>query len=59
MSEGTTSVREVAFLKKRDSYDEGYGEVMDDIKGKGTFKDKKQLQFDGNVVSQKWVVRFK
>jgi hypothetical protein len=50
MSEGTSSVREVAFLKKGDSYIEGFGDVVDDNKGKVTFKDKKQLKFDGNVV---------
>lgn len=50
MSEGTSSVREVAFLKKGDSYVEGFGDVVDDNKGKVTFKDKKQLKFDGNVV---------
>ena len=50
MSEGTSSVHEVAFLKKGDSYIEGFGDVVDDNKGKVTFKDKKQLKFDGNVV---------
>lgn len=50
MSEGVSSVREVAFLKKGDSYIEGFGDVVDDNKGKVTFKDKKQLKFDGNVV---------
>jgi hypothetical protein len=53
MSEGTSSVREVAFLKKGDSYIEGFGDVVDDNKGKVTFKDKKQLKFDGNVVLSK------
>jgi hypothetical protein len=53
MSEGTSSVREVAFLKKGDSYVEGFGDVVDDNKGKVTFKDKKQLKFDGNVVLSK------
>ncbi|WP_426064764.1 hypothetical protein [Flavobacterium sp. DSP2-3-1] len=53
MSEGISSVREVAFLKKDDSYVEGFGDVIDDNKGKVTFKDKKQLQFDGNVLLSK------
>lgn len=53
MSEGTSSVREVAFLKKGDAYVEGFGAVVDHNKGKVTFKDKKQLQFDGNVMLSK------
>lgn len=53
ISEGTSSVREVAFLKKGDSYVEGFGDVVDDNKGKVTFKDKKQLKFDGIVVLSK------
>ncbi|MFV7234199.1 hypothetical protein [Flavobacterium sp. ZB4R12] len=50
MSEGIATVRQVAFLKKGDSYVEGYGDVVDDNKGKVTFKDTKQLKFDGNTV---------
>jgi hypothetical protein len=53
MSEGVSSVRQVAFLKKGNTYVEGYGDVVDDNKGKVTFKDKKQLKFDGNVVLSK------
>lgn len=53
MSEGISSVREVSFLKKDDSYVEGFGDLIDDNNGKVTFKDKKQLQFDGNVVLSK------
>ncbi len=53
MSEGTSSVREVVFLKKDDSYIEGFGDVVDDNKGKVTFKDKKKLQFDGSIVLSK------
>ena len=53
MSEGTPSVREVAFLKKGDTFTEGYGEVADDTKGKTIFKDKKTLKFDGNIVLKK------
>nr|WP_314895499.1 hypothetical protein [uncultured Flavobacterium sp.] len=53
MSEGVFSVRQVAFLKKGDSYVEGYGDVVDDNKGKVTFKDTKQLKFEGNIVLSK------
>ena len=53
MSEGVSSVRQVAFLKKGNTYVEGYGDVVDDNKGKVIFKDKKQLKFDGNVVLSK------
>ncbi len=53
MSEGTSSVREVVFLKKGDSYIEGFGDVIDDNKGKVTFKDKKELKFDENIVLSK------
>lgn len=53
MSEGITSVRQVVFLKKEVSYVEGYGDVVDDAKGKITFKDTKQLKFEGNIVLQK------
>jgi hypothetical protein len=48
-SEGSNSTREVAFLKKGDSYVEGYGEVKDDGHGNVTFKDTKQLHFDGKM----------
>lgn len=53
MSEGVFSVRQVAFLKKGDSYVEGYGDVVGDNKGKVTFKDTKQLKFEGNIVLSK------
>lgn len=52
-SEGVSSVRQVAFLKKGNTYVEGFGDVIDDNKGKVTFKDKKQLKFDGNIVLSK------
>ena len=48
-SEGISSVREVAFLKKGNTYVEGFGDLVEDNKGKSIFKDKKQLKFDGNV----------
>lgn len=53
MSEGVSSVRQVAFLKKGNTYVEGYGDVVDDNKGKVTFKDTKQLKFDGKTVLSK------
>ena len=53
MSEGVSSVRQVAFLKKGNTYIEGFGDVVDDNKGKVTFKDRKQLKFEGNIVLSK------
>lgn len=53
MSEGISSVRQVAFLKKENMYVEGYGDVVDDNKGKVTFKDAKRLKFDGKTVLAK------
>lgn len=53
MSEGLGTVRQVAFLKKGNTYVEGFGDVVDDNKGKVTFKDKKKLKFDGNIVLSK------
>lgn len=53
MSEGVTSVRQVVFLKKGNMYVEGFGEVIDDNKGKVIFKDVKQLNFDGSTILSK------
>lgn len=53
MSEGVSSIRQVAFLKKGSTYVEGYGGVVDDNNGKVTFKDTKQLKFDGKTVLSK------
>ncbi|MFE3866720.1 hypothetical protein ACFX5E_01370 [Flavobacterium sp. LS2P90] len=53
MSEGVSSIRQVAFLKMGNTYVEGYGDVVDDNKGKVTFKDTKQLKFDGKTVLSK------
>lgn len=53
MSEGVSSIRQVAFLKKGNTYVEGYGDVVYDNKGKVTFKDPKQLKFEGNIVLSK------
>jgi hypothetical protein len=44
-SEGTTSVREVAFLHKDGAFIEGYGETIQ-ANDKVVFKDKKTLKFD-------------
>ncbi|KDN55957.1 hypothetical protein [Flavobacterium seoulense] len=52
-SEGVTSIRELVFLKKdANSYVEGHGEMID-ANGKMTFKDKKKIKFDSNVVFNK------
>lgn len=53
VSEGVSSIRQVAFLKKGNSYIEGFGDVVNDHKGKVTFKDTKQLKFEGNIVLSK------
>lgn len=53
MSEGVSSVRQVVFLKQGNTYVEGYGDAVDDNKGKVTFKDINQLKFKGNIVLSK------
>ena len=53
MSEGITSNRQVVFLKKGNTYVEGYGDIVDDNNGNVIFKDLKQLKFEGNVVLSK------
>jgi len=45
-SEGKTSIREVAFLKKGDQLAEGFGDVQE-VKGETKFKDLSKLNFDG------------
>ncbi|WP_394775326.1 hypothetical protein [Flavobacterium sp.] len=45
MSEGVTSVRQVAFLQNEGTYIEGYGDVVD-ANGKVSFKDNSKLKFD-------------
>lgn len=44
-SEGVSSVREVAFLKRENTFIEGYGDIVS-ANDKVTFKDKTKLQFD-------------
>lgn len=52
-SEGKTSIRELAFIKKdANTYVEGHGEMID-VNGKMTFKDKSKIKFDGNIVYNK------
>ncbi|SHL22342.1 hypothetical protein [Flavobacterium xanthum] len=53
MSEGISSVRQVVFLKKGDTYIEGYGDIVEEASGKVIFKDRKQLKFDGKSVLSK------
>lgn len=49
ISEGTGSVREVAFLKKGSNWVEGFGDMKEN-NGKMIFTDKSTLQFNGNIV---------
>lgn len=51
-SEGKTSVREVAFLKKGDQLTEGFGDI-EEVKGKFKYKDISKLKFDGSIVFSK------
>lgn len=52
LSEGTNSVREVAFLRKGNEWVEGFGEV-EEQNGKFVFKNKAALTFNNNMVLQK------
>ncbi|AWK07428.1 hypothetical protein HYN56_13210 [Flavobacterium crocinum] len=52
MSEGVSSIREVAFLQKDGAFIEGYGDVVE-ANGKFSFKDKSKLKFDAkNTLSK-------
>lgn len=51
-SEGISSVREVTFLKKAETYVEGYGELIE-TNAKMVFKDKKLLKFDSKMTLSK------
>lgn len=53
MSEGMTSVRQVAFLKKGNTYVEGFGYMIDDTIGRVVFRHLNQLQFDGKIALTK------
>ena len=50
-SEGTTSVREVAFLKRDDTFVEGYGDV-EEKDGKMVFKNRSSLKFTGHPLKK-------
>lgn len=49
MSEGVSSVREVAFLKREGTFIEGYGDVVT-ANDKVSFKDKSKLKFDQKTI---------
>ena len=51
-SEGTTSVRETAFVKNGDKLIEGFGEVTEKD-GKQVFKNPKALKFDNSIVLER------
>lgn len=51
-SEGKTSIREVAFLKKGDQLAEGFGDIQE-VKGETKFKDLSKLKFDGSMTFDK------
>lgn len=53
MSEGTTSVRQVAFLKNGETYIEGFGYMIDDSSGRIVFRHLNQLKFDRTIVLTK------
>lgn len=52
MSEGVSSVRQVAFLKRGNTFTEGYGDI-EESNGRAIFKNTKQLKFDGKTVLSK------
>lgn len=47
-SEGTSSIREVVFLKKKDQLIEGFGETVM-LEGKQVFKNRSTLSFDNSL----------
>lgn len=49
MSEGTESVREVAFLKQGNDFVEGYGDV-EEKNGKMLFKNRSTLNFNNQII---------
>lgn len=51
-SEGTTSIRQVAFLKKGDQYVEGFADVVDKD-GKTVFKHLSALDFSQSIAFEK------
>ena len=53
MSEGVSSLRQVVFVKKGNTYVEGFGDIVADSIGKVTYKDLKKLKFGDSVVLTK------
>ena len=51
-SEGTTSIRQVAWVKKDNQLLEGYGEVVE-VDGKTEFKDQSKLSFEKAIIFTK------
>ncbi|MDQ0637974.1 hypothetical protein QF042_001539 [Pedobacter sp. W3I1] len=51
-SEGKTSVRKVAFLKKGDQQTEGFSDVQE-VNGESKFKDLSTLKFNGSMIFSK------
>ncbi len=52
MSEGTESIREVAFLKKENDFVKGYGD-SEEKNGKMIIKNKSGLNFNNNLILKK------
>lgn len=52
ISEGTSSIREVVFLKKENNFVEGYGEA-EEKNGKMIFKNASSLNFSNNFILKK------
>ena len=53
MSEGVSSLRQIVFVKKGNTYVEGFGDITTDSSGKVTYKDLKTLKFGDSVVLTK------
>ena len=53
MSEGVSSLRQAVFVKKGNTFVEGFGDIIADSNGKVTYKDIKKLKFDDSVVLTK------
>ncbi|OXA86435.1 hypothetical protein [Flavobacterium hercynium] len=52
MSEGVSSIREVVFLHRENTYIEGYGDIVE-TNNKVSFKNRKNLKFDATNVLTK------
>lgn len=53
ISEGVSSMREVVFIKKGNTYVEGFGEIIDNSEGRTSYKNRNQLKFDGSIIITK------